>query len=111
MMPKTFVVMEKFPLTTTGKIDRNALPEPEAQTRERIYVAPETETEIKLAEIWTEELFGKAVPGTAETEDASKVGREDNFFDLGGHSLKAVNLIGKVHRAFNVKLTFRIGDG
>ncbi len=77
MIPSYFMLMEKLPLTSTGKVDVQALPEPEAQLMKQ-YVAPETSNQRIIAEIWQEIL------------DVDRVGMEDSFFDLGGDSLSAV---------------------
>ncbi len=67
-----------MPLNQNGKIDRKALPTPDLNKNIRsIHVAPKTETEIKLANLW-EEILG-----------VEKIGSEENFFEIGGHSLKA----------------------
>ncbi len=99
MIPKLYVKLEAFPLTTNSKIDRKALPAPEASAYQlEEYVAPTTETEIKLAAI-LQELLG--VP---------KVGIHDNFFELGGHSVLAIRLVSHIQSkfrvAFNVKDVF-----
>jgi amino acid adenylation domain-containing protein len=88
MIPTAFVLLEQFPVTATGKIDRRALPEPRRQRlpEGRSHVAPRTAIEGSLTEIW-EELLG--VEG---------LGIRDDFFDLGGHSLLAVRLCVEVER-------------
>jgi SAM-dependent methyltransferase len=73
MVPGTVTILSSWPLTATGKIDRSALPSPDRRKQE--YSVPETSLEESLAEIWGEAL------------QISRVGRDDNFFDLGGHSL------------------------
>jgi amino acid adenylation domain-containing protein len=85
MIPSAFVVLERFPLTPSGKLDRRALPEPrkEAYTIRR-HEAPQGEIETKLAVYWRE-LLG-----------VEQVGRDDNFFELGGHSLTGTRLIAKI---------------
>jgi len=90
MVPTAFVTLEAFPLTPNGKIDRKALPEPEEfrVSSEATYVKPRTELESVVATIWQEVL------------QMEKVGINDNFFDLGGHSLTMV----KVHSALCEKL-------
>jgi acyl carrier protein len=92
MIPSFFVALETLPLTTSGKVDRKALPLPEKATG-ATYVAPQDELESKLADIWGEVLM-LSVP----------IGIDDHFFRLGGHSLKAVTLLSKIHKVFNVKL-------
>ncbi|MCK4257387.1 MAG: amino acid adenylation domain-containing protein [Halanaerobiales bacterium] len=94
MIPTYFTQLEKMPLTPNGKIDRKALPEP-TQSCEREYVAPENDVEEKLAVIWSDVL------------GVQKVGVYDNFFDLGGHSLKATFLIAKVYKFFGVELSLK----
>jgi amino acid adenylation domain-containing protein len=101
MIPSYFVQVENIPRTPGGKVDRKALPEPGIASIER-YVAPRNEIEKKLIEIWTEVLGEdklKAVPG---------ISIEDNFFHLGGHSLKATILAEKIHQTLQVK--FPIAD-
>ncbi|WP_205195787.1 non-ribosomal peptide synthetase [Chitinophaga sp. Cy-1792] len=96
MMPAHFVRMDMLPLTANGKIDRRALPLPDAQsaTSATAYVAPRTEVEEQLVAIWSEVLeAGK-----------DKIGIKDSFFDLGGHSLKAIRIVLRIHEQFNVEI-------
>ena len=95
MVPSYFVALETMPVNASGKIDRKKLPEPDGLhiVTGVEYVAPVTATEIKLANLW-QEVLGR-----------EKVGIKDNFFDLGGHSLKATKLVSMVHKAFDVKLS------
>ncbi len=88
MVPSAFVALESLPLTPNGKVDRKALPRPDfaAVADEAKFVAPGTPTETALAEIWREVL------------DLQQVGIHDSFFDLGGHSILAVQLIGKINK-------------
>ncbi|MBD2798088.1 amino acid adenylation domain-containing protein, partial [Xenorhabdus sp. 18] len=82
MLPSAFVILDAFPLSANGKLDRKALPEPDRSAIvSREYEAPQGETEQKLAAIWQLLL------------NVEQVGRQDNFFELGGHSLLVVNLI------------------
>ncbi|RUQ42982.1 non-ribosomal peptide synthetase, partial [Corynebacterium pseudodiphtheriticum] len=82
MVPGAFVLLERLPLTTNGKLDRKALPAPDGDAlARREYECPEGEMELTLAALWQELL------------DVERVGRHDNFFELGGHSLLAVKLI------------------
>ncbi|ASS74693.1 hypothetical protein CIG75_06710 [Tumebacillus algifaecis] len=94
MIPSAFVMLDAIPLTSNGKVDRKALPEP-VITRTVEYVAPRTEAEEKMALIWS------AVLGVEQ------VGVHDNFFDLGGHSLLATQLITRVRTTFSVELPVR----
>ncbi|HKN51283.1 MAG TPA: amino acid adenylation domain-containing protein, partial [Amycolatopsis sp.] len=91
MIPAVFVSMDRFPLNRNGKLDRRALPAPVVQTNG--HVAPGTATEQTLAEIWAEVL------------DADRVGTEDNFFMLGGDSLRSLAIAAKASAAFGVRLT------
>ncbi|MCP5102870.1 MAG: non-ribosomal peptide synthetase, partial [bacterium] len=93
MVPAYFVVMEKMPLNPNGKVDRKALPEPD-RTAGGDYVPPRDEKEKILVNIWSE-LLGV---------DCGRIGIHDNFFQLGGHSLKAAGLVGRIHKAFSVEI-------
>jgi acyl carrier protein len=94
MLPSAYVSLSAMPLSAHGKLDRKALPAPEAQSCiNREYEAPQGEIEEALAEIWSLLLQRKAV------------GRHDNFFELGGHSLLAVQVVTKVRDQLNVDLS------
>ena len=97
MLPTAFVTLESFPLTPNRKVDRRALPEPEAMTNdlEETYVAPSTPQEEILVDIWSQ-LLGIA-----------RVGVHDNFFEQGGHSLLATQLVSRVREAFKVDVPVR----
>ncbi|WXK35240.1 amino acid adenylation domain-containing protein (plasmid) [Mycetohabitans rhizoxinica] len=87
MVPSAFVRLDAFPLTPGGKLDRRALPAPDAQAfAHQAYEAPQGELETTLAAIWSE-LLG-----------VDKISRRDSFFALGGHSLLAVQLIERLRR-------------
>ncbi|MGE5340960.1 MAG: amino acid adenylation domain-containing protein [Candidatus Omnitrophota bacterium] len=94
MIPSYFVRLKQIPLNASGKINRKALPEPEIETDEG-YVAPGNSVETKLAEIWSEVLG----------IDKAKISVHANFFQLGGHSLKAMMLISRIERQLNVKIS------
>ncbi|MEE4571130.1 condensation domain-containing protein, partial [Paenibacillus polymyxa] len=97
MIPSYFVELEHLPLTPNGKIDRKALPAPEGGAGgSREYVAPRTELEAKLAAIWQDVLVREKA-----------VGVTDNFFDLGGHSLRATTLVSKMHKELGVEFPLR----
>jgi len=87
MLPSAFVQLDRLPLTHNGKLDRAALPEPQANDLGlRPYEAPQGEVEQTIAEIWQELL------------DQPRIGRHDNFFDLGGHSLLVVSLVERLRK-------------
>ncbi|WP_051250929.1 amino acid adenylation domain-containing protein [Paenibacillus harenae] len=94
MLPARFIPLERMPLTANGKIDRRALHETAGTifADGTLHIAPRTETEEKLAGLWSE-LLG-----------AKRIGIHDDFFKLGGHSLKAMSLISKIIQVFGVKL-------
>lgn len=95
MVPAAFVRIDSFPLTTNGKIDRKSLPEPEWEEimDAAAYVAPRNETEAILTSVFQEILHRESVSIT------------DNFFDLGGDSIKAILLINRVkQRGYSVKV-------
>ncbi|PUZ30107.1 tyrocidine synthetase-3 [Chitinophaga costaii] len=93
MQPSRIIVIDNFPLSANGKINRNALPEPDQPVdAARVTVAPATEVEIKLAAIWASLL------------PVSPIGIRDNFFELGGHSLLATQLLYNVHQQFAVRI-------
>ena len=91
-----FVFLDELPLTPSGKINRRALPAPDLSAIERqSYVAPRTDVEKQLAEIWSAVL------------KRDRVGIDDNFFELGGHSLLATQLISRIRSVFNLELPLR----
>ena len=97
MIPAAFVPMEALPLTPNGKIDRKALPAPEANAFSiRGYEPPQSETETKLAAIWSGVL------------KIDQVGRNSNFFDLGGHSLMAARAVALMNQEFGTSLPIRV---
>ncbi len=95
MIPAYFVAIDEIPLTANGKLDRKSLPEPTPATGIK-YAPPGDELEEKLVEIWTEVIFGRDSP------PGSPIGIDDNFFEIGGHSLKAARLTAKIHKEFDV---------
>jgi len=94
MIPSAFVVLDAFPLTPNGKIDRKALPAPTGQSV-GAYLAPRTPLEAQVAAIWSELL------------NYAPVGVQDAFFLRGGHSLLATQLISRIRETFDVELTLR----
>ncbi|MFN2746574.1 amino acid adenylation domain-containing protein [Bacillus sp. z60-18] len=96
MVPSVFIQLEELPLTGNGKVDRRALPAPDAaQSVQREYTAPRNDTEARLAELWQEAL------------GISQVGVHDNFFELGGHSLAGMKLMARVQRELDVDLQLK----
>jgi len=84
MVPQAIAVLPKFPLTPNGKIDRQALPEPQAVAQRASITAPRDEKEAALLKIWSKVLRNEVI------------GVTDNFFDVGGHSLLAVQLMATI---------------
>ncbi|MCM3340482.1 amino acid adenylation domain-containing protein [Paenibacillus sp. MER TA 81-3] len=96
MIPTHLVQVDQMPLTPNGKVDRRALPEPEGLIMTgKEHVAPRTPLESKLAQLWQEVL------------GLEKVSVKDSFFEIGGHSLRATTLAGKLHKEMNVSLPLR----
>jgi amino acid adenylation domain-containing protein len=97
MVPASFVQVDSLPLTTNGKIDRAALPVPDATNtiRDKVSVAPRTLVEERLAAILCPLL------------QLESVSVDDNFFMLGGHSLLGTQLIARIRDAFGVEITLR----
>ncbi|WP_081481590.1 non-ribosomal peptide synthetase [Paenibacillus elgii] len=97
MVPSYFVQMEKLPLTVNGKIDRSALPEPEGEMKSGVeYVSARTPMERQLANIWRDVL------------GVEPIGVKDNFFEIGGHSLKVLQLIQKINMETGIDMPFRV---
>ncbi|MBL1175482.1 amino acid adenylation domain-containing protein [Pantanalinema sp. GBBB05] len=97
MVPSAFVTLDQLPVTANGKLDRKALPVPEALQSHlgSQFVAPRTTTERALAVIWQEVL------------ELEQVGIHDHFLELGGHSLLVTQVISRSRQAFQVELAFR----
>jgi len=94
MVPTYFVAVEKIPLTANGKIDREALPEPGIGSTGVGYRASRDAVEGQLVQIWSDLL--KIDPGC--------IGIDNDFFQVGGHSLKATILITKIHKVFHTRV-------
>lgn len=93
MIPTYFVQIEEMPLTLNGKINRKLLPQVNGSLGiENEYLPPETKTEEELVAIWEKVL------------DLKKVGVNYNFFDLGGNSLNAINIVSMLHQKMNMEL-------
>ncbi|MCL9807005.1 amino acid adenylation domain-containing protein [Flavobacterium amniphilum] len=96
MVPAFYVALENMPLTPNGKIDRKALPGISGEDIIRKeYAAPRNQDEQKIVEIWQEVL------------GVEKVGITDNFFELGGHSLMVAQIINRLNKQLNKKVTFK----
>ena len=95
MVPSAFVLLEQLPLTPSGKVDRRALPAPTQPELAKNYVAPRTEMEKTIADIW-QQILG-----------IEKVGIHDNFFEVGGHSLLITQLFTRLQNTFEVRLALR----
>ena len=98
LVPSVFVALDSLPLTANGKVDRRALPVPQRDVSTAEYVAPRTEAERTLAAVW-EEVLG-----------AGHAGVEDNFFDLGGDSIRSVRVVALAKQRglnFTVEQLFR----
>lgn len=93
MVPTAWIVLKELPLNANGKVDRRALPAPHGRPEEMgEYVAPRTDLERSICEIWAQLL------------QVDQVGVMDNFFELGGHSLHGMKLIAKLQERFGVRL-------
>ena len=97
MVPTTYLLLDRFPLTASGKIDRAALPVPEDR--------PESADALALPRTPTEEALTAIA---AEVLGVERVGVHDNFFELGGHSLLATQAISRIRHLFEVDLPLRV---
>src|SRR5579883_824152 len=96
MVPRAYIILESLPLTPNGKVDRRALPTPDTFTfTQPDYVAPRSQVEGLLVEIWAQVLGKK------------QVGTRDHFFELGGHSLLATQLVSRIRDTFQIDLSVR----
>ena len=96
MIPSAFVVLERFPLTPNGKVNRNALPAPELLIEDAALELPQGDEETTIAALWSQ-ILGR-----------EKVGRHESFFDLGGHSLLATQLIARLNAQYAVDIPLRV---
>ncbi len=96
MVPSYFVQLEQMPLTPNGKIDRNSLSKPKGELHTgNEFVVPRNPVEEELSKIWQEVL------------GIERVGVKDNFFDIGGHSLRATNLVAKIYKKLKIDISLR----
>ena len=93
MVPSFFIILDKFPMTPNGKVNRKELPSPTQTLEKRELTTPETPTEKILAELWIAIL---KIP---------KIDRQDNFFQIGGHSISAAQLTSLVHKTFGISIS------
>jgi amino acid adenylation domain-containing protein len=94
MIPSHFIFVEQLPRMTSGKIDRSQLPEPALPSLSQVAVDPDlSEIERRLTAIWCD-VLGR-----------SSIGPDENFFEIGGHSLTAMRLLARVEQAFNARLS------
>ncbi len=98
MVPAYIVPLGRLPLTATGKLARNALPDPEIKAGKN-YVPPRHNIEKKLVKIWSEVLGRDELHAS---QLLTSIGIDDNFFELGGHSLKATIMISRIKKEMNV---------
>jgi len=97
MVPSTFVFLDALPLTPSGKVDRQVLPVPDSDRLrlEETFAAPRTSLETLIAEIWQDVL------------GVDRVGRYDNFFDLGGHSLLSMQVVTRLEKQLGLRVNPR----
>jgi amino acid adenylation domain-containing protein len=95
MVPQQIIPIPSIPLTANGKLDRQALPVPELRERVSTYEAPQGEIEAALAQVWRELL------------PVDRIGRDDNFFQLGGDSLLAVKSVTRMRQVLGVEVPVR----
>ncbi len=95
MIPSFFIFMESLPLTNNGKIDRDALPEPDQHDIQQEYAAPRNSAEEIMTSVWEKVL------------NRRQIGIYDNFFELGGHSLQAVKLVSALSEKMNTEITLK----
>ena len=97
MIPAAYVLTDALPLTPNGKLDRDALPAPDSArpSLEPSFIAPRTPVEETLAEIWKEVL------------GVNQIGINDNFFDLGGHSLLMIQIVSRISNLLRVELPLK----
>ncbi|MCD0264979.1 AMP-binding protein, partial [Xanthomonas melonis] len=96
MVPGAYVTVDAWPVNASGKLDRRALPAPDAAAvAKQAYEAPATATEARVAEVWS------ALLGVA------RIGRHDHFFELGGHSLLATQLVAALRRTIGREVPLR----
>ncbi|XXZ37767.1 amino acid adenylation domain-containing protein [Sorangium sp. So ce327] len=96
MVPNKVIVLDRLPLTANGKIDLKALDRVKVELADRPFVAPRTETEARIKQLWLKEM------------KQDEVSVQDDFFESGGNSLIAVGLVSKINRAFQTSLPLQV---
>jgi amino acid adenylation domain-containing protein len=92
MIPSQLMLLDYFPLTANGKLDREKLPKPKASIKQDTYLAPSSVVEQELADIWQAVL------------NLTKIGTADNFFDIGGNSMNVVHIVAKIQERYSSKI-------
>ncbi|PMU83333.1 non-ribosomal peptide synthetase [Pseudomonas sp. GP01-A5] len=95
MVPTHLLFLNEWPLTANGKLDRKALPQPDASQVQHEYVAPQSALEQQIATVWQDVL------------KLERVGLTDNFFELGGHSLLATQMVSRIRQHLGMNLQLR----
>ncbi|MFK3820539.1 phosphopantetheine-binding protein, partial [Pseudomonas sp. NPDC089407] len=95
MVPAHLLLLDKLPVTPNGKLDRKALPQPDASQLQGEYIAPQSELEQQIATIWADVL------------KLERVGLSDNFFQLGGHSLLATSVIVRIQEQAGITVELK----
>ena len=98
MIPTFLVQLKEIPLNQNGKVDKSALPEPKksSQRPKGKFIPPKNDTEKKIAQIWQKILGIK------------KISMNDDFFEIGGNSIKAIKVIQEINKAFRISLIMKI---
>ncbi|MFB4394988.1 MULTISPECIES: condensation domain-containing protein, partial [unclassified Pseudomonas] len=95
MVPSQLLFIERMPLSPNGKLERKALPKPDASQAQKAYAAPRTELEQRIAAIWQDVL------------KLERIGLHDNFFELGGHSLLATQVRSRIRQQLDLDIALR----
>ncbi|CAM5481222.1 Carrier domain-containing protein OS=Lysinibacillus sphaericus OX=1421 GN=LS41612_16115 PE=3 SV=1 [Lysinibacillus sphaericus] len=96
MIPDSFVLLKSLPLSKNGKIEKKSLPIPNKKFENKKYIPPNNDIEIMITNIWSEIL------------NVENIGRNDNFFDLGGNSLKIVTFVNWLRKEFKFDIPVRL---
>nr|WP_080758265.1 non-ribosomal peptide synthetase [Pseudomonas lurida] len=96
MVPAHLIFLERMPLNPNGKLDRQALPKPDARQSQQVWVAPVTELEQQVAAVWADIL------------GAERVGLTDHFFEMGGHSLLAMQVVSRLRQVLGREVPLKL---